>query len=130
MGAVRLSSEEQGSPTCNGALDNLLGAEGHGPDYMYLVSQKWWSAWEAYSAQERLGGLRTAVHPGPVDNSSLLAEEPLGDGEPVLIEGLKEGIDYRVLGQEVSGASMGYERGPFAQIVSTTSINPPPPLPT
>eukprot|EP00191_Tetraselmis_sp_GSL018_P024366 CAMPEP_0177621862 /NCGR_PEP_ID=MMETSP0419_2-20121207/27859_1 /TAXON_ID=582737 /ORGANISM="Tetraselmis sp., Strain GSL018" /LENGTH=207 /DNA_ID=CAMNT_0019121903 /DNA_START=294 /DNA_END=914 /DNA_ORIENTATION=+ len=130
MGAVRLDSSHLDPSDSTPAGDFLVrrGFESSSENsndttgkFMYLVSLKWWAAWEEHNAHNRrapVDGVPGPANPGPIDNSTLLAtDSDSDDDEPKLKPNLKEGLDYRVVTEEawerlkaVHGANMEIRR--------------------
>lgn len=120
MGAARLTDGVHEVADCSLAVQEQgTSAVGDGGDgkagHMYLVSLRWWTAWERYTAHEREASARPPTgkrplqtghpppQPGPIDNSPLLTESGSKEGhDAVLKADLKEGIDYKVISKEVS----------------------------
>eukprot|EP00951_Prasinocladus_malaysianus_P004365 scaffold30606_cov39-Prasinocladus_malaysianus.AAC.1 len=70
---------------------------------------RWWKAWEEFSglsahqgSDSELEDSPAASHPGPICNSDLVedSEAVQANGEPQLQEGLKEGIDFKLISAE------------------------------
>ncbi|WOL08121.1 ubiquitin carboxyl-terminal hydrolase 9 [Canna indica] len=77
-------------------------------DLYYLLSQRWWMAWQQYVGSDQSNhnsdeGLFCTPHrPGEIDNSCLVLNQPFREGNELdLKRGLQEGEDYNLVPQEV-----------------------------